>query len=99
MSYKPKGMNAAAEGLASVVRDKGEPVRTILRKGRPHFKRMLDAWDMVKPRELIAMPEGRERPLTGISRKERVSPLTKIAEQLPAKLPVLTFDPKTRRRL
>jgi hypothetical protein len=82
-------MHAASEGLASAVRDKGKTVRTILPKGRKQSVRMLDAWDLVRPAELIAMPAGREGPMTRISRKERVSPLTKIAEQLPRKLTVL----------
>jgi hypothetical protein len=100
MAYKPMGMHRAGEGLESAVKDKGFTVRTILPKGRRQFVRLLDSWAMIGPTKAIVMPGPQEDPLTPkISRKGRISPLTKIAQQLPAKLPTFTFCPKTRRRL
>jgi hypothetical protein len=100
MSYKPRGMHAAAEGLESEVRDKGKTVRTLLPRGRKQFVPMLAHWDMVGPIKAVVMPGSHESPTEPrISRKQRVSPLTRIAEQLPAKLPVLQFCPKTQRRI
>lgn len=93
MSYKARGMHAAAEGLESEVRDRGMTPRTICRKGRPVKPRMLDDWDMTGPTKAVVMPGSQESPTTPrISRKKRVSPLTIIAQKLPAKLPVLRFD-------
>jgi hypothetical protein len=82
MTYRAKGMNAAATGAASCVKTKGPTTRTILRKGRPKSVRLLDSWDMVRPPKVVLMPGPKESPHTPrISRKERVSPLTKIAEK------------------
>jgi hypothetical protein len=83
MSYKPRGMHAAAEGLESAVRDKGLTVRTILPKGRKStYCRLLDSWDMTGPTKAVVMPGPKDSPLTPrISRKERISPFTKIAEK------------------
>ncbi len=93
MTYQPKGMHAAAENMESAVRNKGKTVRTILPKGRPQSVRLLDAWDLVKPREVIVMPGSQESPtMPRISRKLRVSPLTRIAEQLPMKLQRIRHD-------
>lgn len=94
MSYKAKGMHLAEhpeEGSAVVLKKPGTP-RSILGKRRKSpFRRMLDSWDMVAPQKAIVMPGSKESPLTPrISRKKRVSPLTRIAEKLPMKLPVLT---------
>ena len=102
MSYKPRGMHLAANPeLAPEAKPKARYTpRTLLPMGRPQFRRMLDSWDMVEPPKAVVMPGPQEDPLTPkVSRKSRVSPLTRIAQKLPAKLPVLTFYPKTRRRL
>lgn len=92
MFYKPKGMHLAANPeLGPETKPKKCTVRTILPKGRKQYVRMLDSWDMVKPAKAVVMPGPKESPLTPkISRKKRVSPLTRIAQKLPMKLPVLT---------
>ncbi len=83
MSYKPKGMHAAATGEASAIRNKGETVRTILPRGRIVRSRLLDGWDLVPVSKAIVMPDSQESPtMPRISRKLRVSPLTVIAHRL-----------------
>jgi hypothetical protein len=81
MTYKAKGMHAAANGIPCA-RKKLPTVRTILPKGRKQYTRLLDSWDMVGPTKAVVIPGSSESPTTPkISRKKRVSPLTKIAEK------------------
>lgn len=90
MNYKAKGMHSAQTGEASCVRDKLPTVRCILPRGRRQSVRLLDSWDLVGPVKAVVMPDSQESPtMPRISRKKRISPLTRIAQQLPAKLPVL----------
>lgn len=86
MSYLPKGMHAAASKAESCVAKRLPTVRTILRRGRRQRVRLLDAWDLAGPTKTVAMPGPQESPtmptMPRISRKLRVSPLTRIAEKL-----------------
>ena len=85
MSYKAKGMNLAANPQLeeeSMPKPRYTP-RCILPKGRPRFTRLLDSWGMVGPVKAVVMPGSLECPTTPrISRKRRVSPLTRIAEHV-----------------
>ena len=49
--------------------------------------------------EWVGLRDAAPVPICAHKRKARKHPFTCIAEQLPAKLPALTFDPKTQRRL
>lgn len=82
MDYKPKGMHAAATGSASAVKHRLPTVRTILPRGRKQSVRLLDSWDMSGPVKAVVMPGAADAPLVRISRKLRVSPLTRIAERM-----------------
>jgi hypothetical protein len=59
-----------------------------------------DEWNLHgRLRKWFKTPDPKPKPTCRIERKKRTNPLGAISKKLPAKLPVLTFDPKTRRRL
>ncbi len=82
MDYKPKGTHAAATGAESAVRKRLPTVRTLLPRSRKQRVRLLDCWDMAGPVKAVVMPGPAEGLRVRVSRKHRVSPLTRIAERL-----------------
>lgn len=83
--YKAKAGGFAFKASGEARKPVPEPVKV---------DRLVIGWPQIKgdtkraPRWLKE-PVARPRPVPRIKRKERVSPLTKIAEQLPVKLPRL----------
>ncbi len=97
MSYQAKGMHVAAHPEEKWVRKRFKKpyihrsiLREMGRKLKPHKTCVLDWWDLCGPTKAVVLPGPSESPLTPkVSRKKRVSYLTKIAQQLPAKLPLV----------